>query len=495
MREDFERLALKRLSYYFGKTQTELKQTFSVDSSAKNINEVLLSKMLGIDGKLASSPELKDSNITPKTIRIQKTGHIKESMSFPTFRFQEIIKQDWEDSDFYHVLKDSLFMFVIFDENNAGDYVFKRVKFWRMSEKDLLEAKKVWERTVQIIRDGVKLEYDGRITRNNLPGSSESPVAHVRPHAKNSQDTYPLPDGRTMTKQCFWLNREYIENIVKDVAEKEGYSQDRFNADEASFISSLLTSNLVFIEDLEKKYIERFGNEHVGRVNARSLRALGYKYYSDYVISTDYSTSDDYFRQLILDAPVLDLSNLDPRLIQSLSFNKVLDTLRANYDVLEFEEGRYITFDHLKSSEPEITKDTLIRFTSEAMRNIGDDDFINSHHLRKIGFESKLYDFGFSDFFYDRLIRYSNLLKFMRIGGTLLFYKGVIGRTNGDFMRYLLKDKRSMDIDKFEEYLVSEYGVKFSRNRIITTAKTSGLYYDTTMEKVYYSKDDFYDDL
>lgn len=495
MIEDFERLALKRLSYYFGKTQTELKQTFSVDSSAKNINEVLLSKMLGIEGKLASSPELRGTNITPKTIRIQKTGRIKESMSFPTFRFLDIIKQDWEESDFYHVLKDSLFMFVIFDENSAGDYVFRRIKFWRMSEKDLLEAKKVWERTVQIICDGVKLEYDGRVTRNNLPGSSESPVAHVRPHAKNSQDTYPLPDGRTMTKQCFWLNREYIENIVKDIAEKEDYIQDVFNTDESSFVSSLLTSDFVFIEDIEKKYIDRFGREHVDRVNARSLKDLGYRYYSDYAISMNFSTSDDYFTQLILGAPVLDLSNLDPRLIQSLSFNKVLDTLRANYDILEFEEGRYITFDHLRNTEPRITKDTLISFSSEAIRDISDEDFINSHHLRKIGFENELYDFGFSDFFYNRLLRYSNMLRFMRIGGTLLFYKSIIGRTNGDFMRYLLKDKRLMNIDMFEGYLASEYGVKFSRNRIITTAKMSGLYYDSTMEKVYFSKDDFYNDL
>lgn len=494
MGEDFKRLALKKLSYYFGKSQTELKQTFSVDSSAKNINELLLSKMLGIDGKLALSPEFKDSNITPKTIRIQNNGHIKESMSFPTFRFLDIIDQNWEDSDFYHVLKDSLFMFVIFDEDDIGDYVFRRIKFWHMSEKDLLEAKKVWERTVQTIRDGVKLEYDGRVTKNNLPGSSESPVAHVRPHAKNSQDTYPLPDGRKMTKQCFWLNREYIENIVKDVSEKENHSQEVFNAKEAAFVSSMLTSDLVFIDDIERKYIERFGNEHVDRVNAKSMKNLGYNFYSDYAISMDFATSDDYFRKMMLDTSVFDLSELDPRLIQSLSFTKVLYTLRSNYDVLEFEEGKYITFEHLKRVEPEITKNTLSGFASEAIRSINK-DFINSHYLRRIGFENTLYDFGFSDFFYDRLLRYSNMLKYMRTGGTLLFYKSVTGRTNGDFIKYLLKDIKSMDIDKFKEYLSSEYGITLSRNRIITMAKTSELYYDSTMGRIYYTKDDFYKDI
>ena len=149
MRENFEKLALKRLSYYFGKSQSELKQIFSIESTAKNINEVLLAKMLGIEGKIALSPDIVESNIIPKTIRIQKTGHIKESMSFPTFKFTEIIQQNWEDSDFYHILKKSLFMFAIFNEDDTGEYIFSRIKFWHMSEKDLYEAHNVWEKTVE----------------------------------------------------------------------------------------------------------------------------------------------------------------------------------------------------------------------------------------------------------------------------------------------------------------------------------------------------------
>lgn len=35
-------------------------------------------------------------------------------------------------------------------------------------------------------------------------------MCHVRPHARNSKDTYELPDGRKYPKQCFWLNNSYI---------------------------------------------------------------------------------------------------------------------------------------------------------------------------------------------------------------------------------------------------------------------------------------------
>lgn len=495
MGEDFERLALKRLSYYFGKSQMELKRTFSIESSAKNINEVLLSKMLGIDGKLTSSAELAQSNITPKTIRIQKTGHIRESMSFPTFKFTEIIQEKWEDSDFYRILKNSVFMFVIFNENKMGDYIFSRIKFWRMSEKDLLEARNVWEKTAEIIREGVKLEFDGRVTRNNLPSGSESSVAHVRPHARNAQDTYPLPDGRLMTKQCFWLNRGYIENIVTDAAEKVNSNQKLFSEEEQRYISSLLSSDLIFVSDIEKKYIEKFGKQHVDGVNARSLKALGYKYYSDYIISMKYENEDEYFSKLILEAPTLDFSKMDSRLIQSLSFNKIINAMRSNYDVLEFEEGKYLTFDHLRNIEPNISKKSILEFATTAIKYMDEQKYLNSHFLRKNGFQNSLYDFGFSDFFYDRILRYSKVLRFMRIGGTLLFYDSVDVKTNTDFFQDIFQDIKSMDIERFEEYLKDEYGISLSKNRIITISKSAGLYYDSMMEKIYYTKDDFYNEL
>lgn len=219
----FERYVIDRLSVYYGKTQTRLKKMFNVDSSAKNINEILLSKMLGIEGKLACTEEFQNASIVPKTIRVQRSGHIKESMSFPTFKFTEIIKEEWSNSEFRSYLEPTKFLFVVFQENDAGEYIFERVKFWNIPAEDLEEVRRVWERTVQIIKEGVQLRYDGRVMRNNLPKQSESRVAHVRPHASDSTDTYPLPDGRAMPKQCFWFNSTYVEEIIRSQTNTYSY--------------------------------------------------------------------------------------------------------------------------------------------------------------------------------------------------------------------------------------------------------------------------------
>ena len=211
---DFETLIVNRVKPYFGKTQTELKLLFGVECSSKNLNEVLLAKMLGVSGKIAYTEEFQNANIVPKTIRIQKNGHIKESMSFPTFKFMDIINESWEESTLLEYLEPAKFLFVIFRENENGDYVFKDIKFWNIPFEDLEEVRKVWERTVEVIRNGVDLRFNGRVTHNNLPKSTENRVAHVRPHGRNAEDTLPLPDGRRMTKQCFWFNRSYVEEII-----------------------------------------------------------------------------------------------------------------------------------------------------------------------------------------------------------------------------------------------------------------------------------------
>lgn len=213
----FEEYVIQRLSHFYGKTQAWLREVCHVESNAKNANELILAKMLGVEGKISQTEEFKKAGIIPKTIRVQRNGKIKESMSFPTFDFIELSHEEsWEESELYNYLAPTKFMFVIFKEQDNGEYVFERVMFWNIPNDDLEEVRTVWERTVNTIRKGVTLMETPRGISNDLPKQSDSPVAHVRPHGKDASDKLPLPDGRMMTKQCFWLNNSYIAEQIKE---------------------------------------------------------------------------------------------------------------------------------------------------------------------------------------------------------------------------------------------------------------------------------------
>ena len=211
----FEDYIIRKVSEFYGRTQQELKTFFGVESNAKSLNEILLARMLNVSGRIAYTEEFQKAGIIPKTIRVQYDGSIRESMSFPTFDFIELSREDdWEDSDLYNYMAPTKFMFVIFQQRADGQYVFDRVMFWNIPNEDLEQVRLVWERTVHIIREGVQLIPTARGVSNNLPKKTENPVAHVRPHGIDASDKLPLPDGRMMTKQCFWLNNTYIAEQI-----------------------------------------------------------------------------------------------------------------------------------------------------------------------------------------------------------------------------------------------------------------------------------------
>lgn len=210
-KQGFENYIINKIKPYFGKSQKDLIKEFNLNPAMKNVNERIIASILGIKGNIAAIEEFKKANIVPKTIRIEYGDKkIKESMSFPTFRFKEIINEAWEESFMYNLFSSTKFMFIIFKFDVNNTLYLDKVIFWNMPVADIEEVQKVWAETVRVIKEGVKITNKNGRDFNNLPGQSFNKVSHVRPHGQNKTDTYELPDGRKLTKQCFWLNNKYI---------------------------------------------------------------------------------------------------------------------------------------------------------------------------------------------------------------------------------------------------------------------------------------------
>jgi DNA mismatch repair protein MutH len=207
----FEDYIMMKIKPYLGRTQASLVEEFNLKTTAKNINELILTRIFGLHEKISKSEEFQKANIVPKTIRINTDGSITESMSFPAFNFEKLINEQWDTSELKCMLEQTKFLFVVFRFQADKTLVFDDVIFWNMPESDLEEVKEMWERTVRVLREGVQFRQSGKRTLNNLPKASENRVSHVRPHAKDLDDRLELPDGRTMPKQCFWLNNTYVQ--------------------------------------------------------------------------------------------------------------------------------------------------------------------------------------------------------------------------------------------------------------------------------------------
>lgn len=215
---------LDNINVYKGKTENELCKILKINTSAKNKFSLIFSKMLKINGNIEETEEFLKANIKIKTIRVEQNGKIKESMSFPAFKFMDIYNQKWEESDLYNAFENTKYMFVIFRKNNNDEYYFDNVKLWNMPENILqTEIKKVWLKTKRIIKNGniVKGIKNG-IKVTNFPKIIDNQYCHVRPHAINRNDVYLLPIADKLTNQksymkhCFWLNSKYIKEIIEE---------------------------------------------------------------------------------------------------------------------------------------------------------------------------------------------------------------------------------------------------------------------------------------
>ena len=219
-----EQLLECKFEKFYGKSIYDICKELNVDIYAengklpKNYVQMIVSRILGLTtNDLNKIEEFSKANIKFKTIRIEKNGKIKEHMSFPTFKYKEIIKEDWYNSNLRNLFEEQKYLFVVFryDENNV--LRLDKIKLWNMPISVLdTYVKDTWEETVRVIKEGVKIEIKGKKKYDNLPGPKFNGICHTRPHAANSKDTYELPDSRKLVKKCFWLDKDYILNIVNN---------------------------------------------------------------------------------------------------------------------------------------------------------------------------------------------------------------------------------------------------------------------------------------
>lgn len=224
--ESFTAFVNNIINKYKNKTTKELIKVLKINpnTKAKNINSMIISRMFNVKSKLRDTDEFQKANIIPKTIRVEENGRIIESMSFPAFKFTEIVNTDFEESNIKNELETTKYMFFIFKKINK-DYIFKGIKLWNMPETTIdSEVKSMYEKTQNIIKTGNIVNHiDNRGRRiTNFPGMSDNGICHVRPHGRDSSDTYPLPTKdkltglNSFTKQCFWINNSYLKEIIKE---------------------------------------------------------------------------------------------------------------------------------------------------------------------------------------------------------------------------------------------------------------------------------------
>lgn len=225
MKNPLEEIYKEKLNAYSGMTQKQLCRKFGINSKAKQLNFMIVQKMLGISGKSKATPEMEAAGIIFRTITVDKNGRPTEAMPFKAFEFEELISTPWDESCIREDFVDLKLMLLVFKEID-GIIAFDRVCFWNAPNRVVdKQIKKMHEECAELVRKGEAFYYDEKNKlKDKFPKEDRNSngVCHVRPHARRGTDHYELPiaDKETgitsYTKQSFWFNKDFVEKIIKD---------------------------------------------------------------------------------------------------------------------------------------------------------------------------------------------------------------------------------------------------------------------------------------
>ncbi|MBM7620043.1 DNA mismatch repair endonuclease MutH [Bacillus tianshenii] len=184
----------------------------------------LMTKLLGVSkNDIDQIEEFSKANIKFKTVRREPDGKIREHMSFTHIDFDTLLEEEWEESDLYNIFSEQKYLFLVFRFTEKYKKGIKRIpyfegiKLWNMPLETIeRELYALWMETRKIVSKGVELVPNGNRVMNDLPGSTFNNVCHVRSKAQDGDDKVLLPDGQSITRQGYWLDKGFIQGILDD---------------------------------------------------------------------------------------------------------------------------------------------------------------------------------------------------------------------------------------------------------------------------------------
>lgn len=213
-----------------GLTLRSVAERFGVPlDSSKNLAATIVNRSLKFQRIESEIKEFDQLGISVKTLNLDTdTGEPYEAVSFPAMVLKDFVTERWEptegeeESQLRNDLHRILFV-PTFHRTDEGqpDRILGRAFFWSPSPEQWGMIQVDWERYQTAVMEGMARYYvppGWKRRTNNLPKDGETHVIHMRPHGRDSLDVDIDPKGNLVTKQCFWLNKQFVWDMVTEHA-------------------------------------------------------------------------------------------------------------------------------------------------------------------------------------------------------------------------------------------------------------------------------------
>jgi len=282
--------------------------------------------------------------------------------------------------------------------------------------------------------------------------------------------------------------RKYLVNGIYTLEQK------KMSPDNLKLLTSKLSDDFYFIDEVKEIYSEAVPNADLQEINQYNLNEMGFTVYSKWILQ-NHPTQEEYFRSILQSSGITDITEYKKRYSHVISFYSVLTDLKKNLDIVEFEPNQIITIEKLEKGG--ITRDMISDFCDDVYEFIDSDVFFSARSLRLDAFNSDLYDYGFSDWFYANVLLSDDRFSWGNVFGIMLFNKGDSVVSRKAFLKDRVEYYESIDMYDLLSEMSNTYGCRISdddRYDVVHLLQDTNIYYDDTLDRLYMNEDAFYAD-
>jgi len=248
------------------------------------------------------------------------------------------------------------------------------------------------------------------------------------------------------------------------------------------------------IQDVQSIYLHEFPGADIALINPYTLKTLGFKVYSGYVVRNTFPSAAAYFNHLLTKRDVTDMRDY-PQSIQSIgAYSSELQRLRKEREIVEFSPYRYI---HIrKLIQTGVTKELLDDYCQKVSMFVERNAFFTIHSIVSDGFTHQLDDLGFDEFFYaSLLVEDRRHFSYQGIGGSRLYVNGMSKNVFSDMLVWLVSKAGKIDLYDLKNMLNNKYGIEVDKYKLLSIIHNTDLYYDVIMEAVYIDYDTYFEEV
>jgi len=221
---DFENTIVNHINQYKDKSIQEMSDIFNLSIGAKSKNQIatIIKKAIGFKSVKSNIKEFEQLGIIVKTIKLRRSDDRPlEAISFPAMKLKEFINENWEESTFKEYINRILFVPVYHDSTSLDKKFLGKSFFWSPSKEEETIIREEWEQYKNEVISGKCKTH--KIANNSkksyqevseLSKESQTKIIHMRPHGRDSTDRDEDKLGNSIVKQCFWLNKTFIQNLI-----------------------------------------------------------------------------------------------------------------------------------------------------------------------------------------------------------------------------------------------------------------------------------------